>query len=139
MQAGAVCAGEAALHEGGIAEDLEMKGNRRLDALDDRLAERSPHALDRLGAVTSADDDLAEQRIIERWDRVRSHQVAVDPDSEAARRHPRRHPARARHERVRILGVDPTLDRVALEANAVLPVAQWLASAGANLLAARTG
>src|SRR3989454_962389 len=61
--------------------------------------------------------------------------MAVHADVEAARRHPRRDAARARSKRLGILGVDPALDGVALEAHGVLAVPEPLAVGDADLFA----
>ena len=110
-----------------------MIRDRGLHALHDRLAERPAHALDRLAAIAAVDDDFAEERVVERRNGIRRHEVAVDTYTEAARRHPRGDAPRAGRECVGIFRVHPAFDGVTLEADGLLAVPQRLARGDANL------
>ena len=84
--------------------------------LDHHLRQRDAHARDRLLARVAVRDDLADHRVVVRRHEVVLVRVRVDADAGAARRVPRRDAPRRRHERLRVLGVDPAFDRVAAAA-----------------------
>src|SRR5438876_11857218 len=71
-----------------IVEQSQMERDGGLDTFQHRLAERPAHPVDRLLTARAAHDDLGEQRVVERRDRVGRHQVAVDSDVETTGRHP---------------------------------------------------
>ena len=81
---------DLALDEGRCAEDLPVNRDRRLDALDDELAERPPHGRDRLRARRLMDEQLGDQRIVVRRHAVAGAGVRVEPHARAARRLPAR-------------------------------------------------
>ena len=73
-----------------------------------------PHQ--RLGARAAVHDQLADERIVIRWDRVAGIDGAIDPDTEAAGRDGNRRSFPGEGRKVsRVLGVDAALDRVAGE------------------------
>src|SRR5262245_66023298 len=115
-----------------------MEWDRGLHALEHGLAQGQADAVDRLGPVGAAHDDLGQQRIVEWGHRVRRHEMAVHPYVEAAGGHPRRDPSGARGKGFRVLRVDPALHGVALEAHGVLELAERLADGDTDLLETKT-
>src|SRR5438128_6474729 len=118
---------EFAAREGVAPEDLQVRGNVRLHALDGKVLQRSAHARDGLLARVRKGDHLGEQRVV-----VRSHGVAgsvpgIDPDAIVERPVGRHGSVEALHrprrgeELHRILGVDPALDGVAAGTQTALP------------------
>src|SRR5688572_18942131 len=103
----------AALLEAHVRHDPALQRHVRLDAVDDHLAERDAHPRDRLRALRAVHDQLADHRVVVRRDLVALVDVRVDAHAGAARRVEVADQAGRRHERLRILGVDAALDRVA--------------------------
>ncbi len=93
------------------------------------LAQRPQHPPSGVFAVVAPDDDLGDEVVVELADRVALVVAGVDPHPEAVR--PAEAGDRARRGRKRppagILGVDPHLDGVPVEADVVLGEAERLA------------
>ena len=83
------------------------------EALDLGLVERMPEPLERLLARPSVRDQLRDHRVVADPDLVALLDAGVDPDR-LGQPQPL-DPARLREERLRVLGVEPHLDGVALE------------------------
>src|SRR5262249_30620786 len=120
--------------EVGIVEDLEVQGDARLDALDDRHLEGPPHAGNRLLAIAAVHDDLRNQRIVVRRDRAVGVRERFDPHARPARNAEDVDDARRWHERFRIFRVDAALDRMAGEGDVALLQPQALAGSNPDLL-----
>src|SRR5207253_4024597 len=103
-----------ALEEGLAREERLVDRDVRHEALDEQLVESDLAALDRRGPVRTPDDELAQERVVERRNLVPGVQVGIHPDAgpawrEVALDRPGRGPELA----LGVLGVDPELDRVA--------------------------
>ena len=113
-----------------------MKRHERRDALDPELRERPQHA--RRGGLARLvpDDQLGQQRVVERRHRPAGEDARVDAHARAARLLVARDRPGQRHEaEVRGLCVDAALDRVAAEDDVLLPERERLARGDADLLA----
>src|SRR5437867_5663028 len=128
-------AADATLEERRVVQYFQMERYGGLDAFQHGLPEGPSHPVDRLRSVGAAHDDLGQQRVVERWHRVRRHEVTVDTDAEASRGHPGGDAARARRKGLGILRVDAALHRVPVEPHRVLPVAEGIAVGDPDLLA----
>src|SRR5580704_3008623 len=92
-----------------------MKGDRRPDALDHILAESPMHRIDRFFPRTGDGDDLGDQGIVIRRDRIAGIRMTVDPDTMPTRLMQDRDPARRGPEIIiRVLRIDPALDSMTL-------------------------
>src|SRR2546423_15041929 len=69
-----------------MTHDPTEKGNGRGHAFNDKRVERLAHARQGLRPAVAVDDDLREQRVVERWHRVSRVDVGVDPDARPAGR-----------------------------------------------------
>src|SRR5215212_9416109 len=102
--------------------------NVRHEALDEQLVECDTAAFDRGLTGGAPDDQLAEERIVERRDLVAGEQVRVHPDPWTAGREVALDDAgRGAELALGILSVDPELDRVAADDDVGLAVSQRLA------------
>ena len=102
--------------------------------VDDQLVERDAAAGDRRRPVRAPDDELAEERVVERRDLVARVQVRIHADAGAARGVVALDDAGAGPEiRLRVLGVDPELDDVAAERDVGLAEAERLAGGDPDL------
>ena len=104
----------------GSARMRRCSGMVVLMPFDDRHLERALHPRDRFLAVAAVDDDLRDHRVVVRRDRAIGVRERLDADARAARHAEHVDHARRRHERLRILGVDAALDRVAGERDVAL-------------------
>ena len=99
------------------------------DADDAVLRKRVAETAQRLGSIGAGSDELGEHRIVEAADLVAVAHAAVD--AHVFRRRWRAQvgdsPGRRQETAIRILGVDPGLDRVAGDRDLVLPARQALA------------
>src|SRR3954452_15009223 len=108
--------------EGRVVDDDAVEGDHRGHAVDDELVERPARALQGLGAVPAGHDELGDQRVEGTRDRLALVVAAVEPDARTGRGMPSGQGARGRHEvSAGVLGVDPELDRVALDPRVVVP------------------
>ena len=86
-------------------------------------------------AVGAVDDQLADHAVVIRRHPIAGVEPAIDADVHAAGRDIILHQARRGREGFRVLGVDPALDRVAVELDLVLRAGQAFAGGDADLLA----
>ena len=114
---------ELAGAEPGVAHDPLVQRDGGLDPLDDEEVERPLDARDRLLAVAAVGDQLGHQRVVVRRHDVVLVDVGVDADPRPARRVEGLDRSRRRHERARILGVDPALDGVPARLEAAVDLA----------------
>src|SRR5437762_1550182 len=120
----------------GRLEDVGEEAPRRRHALDMELVEGAPHPSGGLGPVPIPHDDLSEHRIVVHRDLDARLDVAVEADARAGRRTKRRDlPRRGKEVPLRVLRIDPALDRVPARAHVVLPEAQRKPARDAKLLA----
>jgi len=107
--------------EAGVLEQSAMEAKERRDAADLEFAESSKHSTPRVLAIDPLDDQLRDERVVERRDlRARGH-PGVDPHPRPARLPIARDPPRAGQEAVgRVLRVDAALDRVPGHADVLL-------------------
>src|SRR3954468_13543666 len=119
-----------------IARERLMQGLCRRKPLDLQFTKRSIEPSDRARSVFIVDDQLAEQAVIERRNRIAEIQHAIEANPIAAWHNECRNGAWIRHEGLcRILGVDANLDRVAIDAHFILANAQALAAGDPDHLA----
>ena len=71
-------------HEVRIAQNSQVKRNRRLDAVDDGHLERAAHARDRFLAIAAVRDDLGDHRVVVRGNRAVRVSEGVDADAGTA-------------------------------------------------------
>src|SRR6185312_16027147 len=102
-----------------------------LHAFDDELLERAAQAPDAALAVGAVDDQLADHAVVIRRDLIAGVEAAIDADVHAAGRDVVLHEAGRRGECLRVLGVDPALDRMAVKMDLVLRAAESLARSDA--------
>src|SRR6185437_8858413 len=98
-----------------VVEDLLMERDVRADAFDHHFRERVLHARNGRFPSIAVRDDLADERVIVRRYVVARVDMAVDADSGATRSMPEADRTRRGHECLCVLGVDPTLDRMAAD------------------------
>src|SRR4029077_7471741 len=96
--------------------------------------ERDAHAPDRLIAVRSVGDELADERIVVGRHRVALVDVGVEPDPRPSRRMVGSDLPRRGRETEGILGVDSALDGVAANLDVLLPHRELLSGGDADLL-----
>ena len=107
--------------EARLAEKRPVKAEQRRHAADRVLVEGAQHPPASMLAVGPMNDELRDQRVVERRDLIALRDARVDADTRAAGLAVQRDPAGRRQEPVsRILGVDPALDRVTDEADVLL-------------------
>ena len=100
--------------EGRVAHDLAVEGQHGRHARDLELVERAARALERLGAVTPRDDELAEQRVERSRDAVTGGDAGVEADAGATERLELVDAAGLGQKAApRVFAVDAELDRVA--------------------------
>jgi hypothetical protein len=127
--------GGLALHEGRIAHDRLLQGDRGLDAADEVFAEGSVAALQGDLTGRAEADQLADHRIVVGRDGVARIRMAVDAHAVAAGGVVEADGAGAGREVARgILGVDPALDSVLGEGDVSLVESQLLAVGHKDLL-----
>src|SRR5436190_20343621 len=116
-----------ALEERLVGEQRLVDRHVGHDALDHELVERHPAACDRGGAVGAPDDELAEERIVERRHLVPAEQVRIHAHARTTRRVVALDETGARPEfMLRVLGIDPELDGMALHPDIGLAEAERL-------------
>ena len=110
-----------ALGEARVLEQRAVETEEGRDTADLELAEGPQHPLPSVLAVDALDDQLRDERVVERGDlRARGH-PGVDPHPGPARLPVARDPPRAGEEAIgRVLRVDPALDRVPGQADVLL-------------------
>jgi hypothetical protein len=124
-----------ALEEARVLEHAQVERDRGLDALHDELLERPAQAVDRLAAVAAPGHELRHHRVVVHRDGGALEHAAVDADADPVGRPVREDPARRRREvLVGVLGVDARLDRVARDAQVLLPEGERLARRDADHL-----
>ena len=100
--------------ERGIADDVAIERQGRLDAPDLGLVEGPAEAVDGGRPIRGMDHQLGDQRVVVRRDPLPRLDRRVDPDAGPGRHDPATHPARRRGELARrVLGGQAHLDRVA--------------------------
>src|ERR1700730_6564796 len=117
-----------------VVQQLLMQRDVGLDALDDHLRQGDAHAGNRLLPRIPVRDDLADQRVVIRWNEIVVIDVGIDPNPRPARRVIGRDSPRRRHESVGVLGVDAAFDRVSVAHNVALSKSESLPRRDANLL-----
>src|SRR5690606_18109333 len=125
----------ATLLEADVGQNPLLQRDIGADAIDHHLAERHAHAADRGLAVGAVDDQLADHRVVVRRHAVALVDVAVDAHAGAARRMEVLDQPRARHERLRVFGIDAALDRVAFQHHVLLPDRELLPGGDIELFA----
>ncbi len=116
-----------------VAEFFQER-NIGLRARDQRLAERLGKPLQRLVARRPVGDHLGDHRIVIRRHHVAGAHARIDANSLAFGKFQRPELARRRQERVlRVLGIEPRLDRVAIDREIGLGEGQLFARGGAKL------
>ena len=124
---------QVARHEGGLVEDGGEQVDVRLDALDPRCVERIDERRDGRPTIRPVGDHLGQQRVVVGRDRRPESDARVHPDP--LRQVPRRHDAgRGQEPRRGVLGHDPQLHRVPLEAHVGLGEPQPLPRRDTQLL-----
>ena len=104
----------ACLDEARVAEERAMEAEQRLDSADLVLLERAEHAPPRVLAVDPVDDELREQRVVERRHLGPGLDSGVHSHARPRRLAVARDPPRCRQKARRgILGIDAALDRMA--------------------------
>ena len=120
-----------------MPQDRQIGGNRGGDAFDDHLVECPNRAGDRRWAVTTPDDQLADEVVVVLADLVARLVPRVEPHAESVGRLEHIDRPRGWQELAsgRVLGVDPNLDAVTatLGGDLVLRHRQTLARGDANL------
>ena len=76
----------------GIANQAAEQRQRRLDPVDDELVERAAQAHQRFGARAAVDDQLADQRIVVRRDRIALVDRGIDAHAKRRRADGNRRP-----------------------------------------------
>ena len=113
-----------------------MERHERRDALDVELVERAQHAARRVLARLVPDDQLGQQRVVERRHRPAREDARVDAHARASRLLVARdRPGQRDEAEVRRLRVDAALDGVSAEHDVLLPERERLARGDADLLA----
>src|SRR5271166_5435735 len=84
---------------------------RRLDPVDDEFVEGAPQSHESLGSGSPVHDQLADQRIVIGGNHVTLIGRRIDANAETAGRMEIGNSTRRRHERARVLGVDPAFNR----------------------------
>ena len=102
---------DGARAKGGMAHEPAEERQVARDAFDDRRIERELQLRDRVVPVGAVGDQLGDQRVVREPDLVALLDPGVDPDPGGQDEPVNR--ARLREERLRILGVQARLDRVA--------------------------
>ncbi len=103
----------------GCSNSQMKNGSVVLMPADEVLAERAPHARDGARTILGPRDELRDHRVVEDRHVEAGRGAAVVADAGPGRRAQLQDPARRRQEVVvRILGVDPALDRVAVRRSA---------------------
>src|SRR5690606_20386628 len=105
-----------------------------LDAFDHHLGQRDLHATYRLFAGIAISNDFADHGVVMRRYEIAGIDVRIHADAGAAGRMPGLDAARGRRKLERIFRIDAALDRVALDFNVALAVAQLFAGSDADLL-----
>src|SRR5581483_1712122 len=127
---------ELRLRDRRIGSQRQMQGLRGLDAADLQLAERAGQARDRRFPALVPDDQLAEQRVIERRDRAAGIEQRIEPYAVAAGDPQRIDRTGSGHEVLRrVFGVDADLDGMAADRDLALLQAQLLAAGDLQHLA----
>src|SRR5262249_14637708 len=117
-----------AFDEAGVREQRLVEADQRLDAADDELVECAQHAPARVLAADAVHDELRDHRVVERRDLASGDDARVDAHSGPARLVVRRdRPRRGQEAVAHVLGVDPALDRVPVQADVILPQRERLA------------
>ena len=99
-----------------------MERDHRGHALDHELVQSTPGALERLGAVAAGDDELGDEGVERAGDGLSGLVATVEADTGATGRMPGGQGAGRGHEvPAAVLGVDPELDRVAVDLRIVVP------------------
>src|SRR3954471_21004573 len=111
-----------------------MQRDVGLNTLHDHFGERDAHARDGLLAACAVSDDLADHRIVVRWNAVALVDVRIDADARPAWRVVGRYLARRRREAVRVFGVDAAFNGMATQHDVLLPQPQLLAGSDVDLL-----
>ncbi len=102
-------------HDVVLEQEVLEQRDGGLDAADDHLAQASLQAGDALGPVAAVHDQLAGQAVIVGRDGVAGVESGIQPHPQPAGRVEVGDQARRGGEGPRVLGIDPALDRVALE------------------------
>src|SRR5262249_8770329 len=119
----------------GVGEDAALQGDRRLGTFDHELVQGPEQRSDREVSARAVDEELADHRIVVRRNPISTVAVAVEPDPRSAGRNEELDLAPAGLEiAVRILGVDPALDRVPAELDVGLSERNPLAGGDQDLL-----
>src|SRR6185312_10217642 len=116
-----------------LDQPLEQR-QRGLDAVDHELVDGAAEAHQALLAGAAIDDELADQAVVVRRDRVAAVDGAVDAHADAAGRMIELDGARRGREGLWVLGVDPELDGVAGEGDVLLLEAELFTRGDAELL-----
>src|ERR1019366_2304566 len=117
-----------------IVQELSVKGDRRLHALDPYFAQRPQHATYRLFPVRAPGNQLGNQRIVEGRNRVAPENMRVHPNPRTARAMEFRDRAGGRSEIVRrIFCIDAALDRMTPDDDVALAHPDPLARGDAQL------
>ena len=109
-----------------MVHNLILIINIRIDPFYDHLTERGAHLIDRLLSRIRMHDQLRQHRIIVCRNRITAVDRSVDPHAFSSRKVEIRDRSRGRAEIfIRILGIDPALDRMSGQNNILLPLRQW--------------
>jgi hypothetical protein len=110
-----------ALDEARVFEQRAVEAEQRRDPADLVLLERAQHASARVLAVDAVDDQLRDERVVEPRNLGARGDSGVDAHARPRRLAVARDPPGRRQEAVgRVLGVDPALDRVPGQPDALL-------------------
>src|SRR5580693_9683182 len=104
-----------AVDDVGLADQGPKQRQRGLDAFHHHFVQRTAQPHQALGAGLAVHDQLADQRVVIRWDDVALIDGGIDPHAEATRRVVLQDLAGRRPEGDRIFGVDAALDGVAVD------------------------
>src|SRR5690606_3966782 len=131
VERGSDVAGQPRVHPAGgkfrIGEHSLAERDRRLNSHNDHLGQRPAQANDRGLTGRPPGNQLAQQRIVRRRNDIAGVEVGIDPNPWPSRREiPLNRTNRWRELVVRILSIDPALDRVPVEAYLLLLQVQLL-------------
>src|SRR5829696_1305737 len=129
--------GELSRPEHWIGHDSTVERHCRLDTRPEnvKLRQSPVHPVDRLLAVRGPHDQLGQQRVVERAHLPPREAVRVHASPRAPRRRPDVQTTwRGREAPIRILGVDPALDRMTVDHDLLLCVRERLTGGHTDLL-----
>ena len=105
---------DAALLEFGIPHQIAMQWNICADAIDQKFIQRDLHTRERLCAGCAIGNQLADQRIVIRWNRITAVHMRIYANTGAAWRVKQRHLAGTGQESGWIFGIDAAFERMTL-------------------------